>query len=212
MLDNSGHFKPGRDLDKQLLANLYDLALRDTPKHQPERMHHQPWYKQLAHRVSTYLGNFFVFVEGPNVYVKQFLDDDGLVVDFNRYKADGIKSVVTPYAWGFNIWNTSPTRTERLRFVQPLLDHIRDCLCAGVEGDYRHFMQWLGHLAQKPDRKTGWTPLFESEQGVGKGLIFSGLLKGIFQDLALHVTNFKGVDNRFNGQLAMKTFVFVDEG
>ncbi len=156
----------------------------------------------------------------------------------------------SPYAWGFNIWNTSPTRTERLRFVgkpidtttgadeynmcankmpnlripysavtpkeltiiQPLLDHIKHCLCSGVEEDYRHFMQWLGHLAQKPDRKTGWTPLFESEQGVGKGLIFSGLLKGIFQDLALHVTNFKGVVSRFNGQLAMKTFVFVDEG
>ena len=250
MLDNPGHFKPGRDVDKQLMANLYDLALRDTPKHQPERMRHQPWYKQMAHRVSTYLGNFLVFVEGPNVYVKQFLDDDGLVADFNRYKADAIKSVVTPYAWGFNIWNTSPTRTERLRFVgkpidnttgpdeynmcankmpnlripyavvtaeeltiiQPLLDHIKDCLCAGVEEDFAHFMQWLGHLAQKPDRKTGWTPLFESEQGVGKGLIFSGLLKGIFQDLALHVTNFKGVVNRFNGQLAMKTFVFVDEG
>ncbi|KAL3134303.1 hypothetical protein ABBQ38_006565 [Trebouxia sp. C0009 RCD-2024] len=88
-------------------------ALRDTPKHQPERMRHQPWYKQLAGRVSTYLGNFFVFIEGPNVYAKQFLDDDGQVVDFNRYKADAIKSVVTPYSWGFNIWNTSPSRTER---------------------------------------------------------------------------------------------------
>ena len=144
----------------------------------------------------------------------------------NRYK-DAIKSVVTPYARGFNIWNMSPTRTERLRFVgkpidntigpdehnmcankmpnlripytiviaeeltiiQPLLDHIRDCLCADVEENFAHFMQWLAHLAQKPDRKTGWTPLFELEQGVGKGLIFSGLLKGIFQDLALHVTS-----------------------
>ena len=37
MLDNPGHFKPGRDVDKQLMANMYDLELRDTPKHQPER-------------------------------------------------------------------------------------------------------------------------------------------------------------------------------
>ncbi|KAL3135217.1 hypothetical protein ABBQ38_006297 [Trebouxia sp. C0009 RCD-2024] len=95
---------------------LNNPALRDTPKHQPERMRHQPWYKQLARRVSTYLGNFFVFIEAQNVYAKQFLDDDGQVVDFNRYKADAIKSVVTPYSWGFNIWNTSPSRTERLRF------------------------------------------------------------------------------------------------
>ena len=108
MLDKPGHFKPGRDVDKQLMANLYDLALRDTPKHQRERIRNQPWYKQLAYRVSTYLGNFFVFVEGPNVYVKQFLDDDGLVADFNRYKADAIKSVVTPYA-------TYGTRLQRGR-------------------------------------------------------------------------------------------------
>ena len=30
----------------------------------------------------------------------------------------------------------------------------------------------------------------------------------IFQDLALHVMNFKGVVSRFNGQVAMQTFVF----
>ena len=28
-------------------------------------------------------------------------------------------------------------------------------------------------------------------------------MKGIFQDLALHVTNFKGIVSRFNGHLAM---------
>ena len=72
--------------------------------------------------VSTYLGNFFEFMEGPNAYVKQFLDDDGLVVDFNRYKVDAIKSVVTHYAWAFNMWNTPPTWTERLSFVGKPID------------------------------------------------------------------------------------------
>lgn len=51
-----------------------------------------------------------------------------------------------------------------------------------------------------------------SQQGVGKGMILSTLLGGIFEELGLHVTNFSGVVDRFNGDLAMKSFVLIDEG
>ncbi len=51
-----------------------------------------------------------------------------------------------------------------------------------------------------------------SEQGVGKGLVFSSLMGGIFQELGLHVTNFDSVVNRFNDELSMKSYVLVDEG
>jgi hypothetical protein len=36
-----------------------------------------------------------------------------------------------------------------------------------------------------------------SEQGVGKGMIFSSLIGGMFQELGLHVTNFDSVVNRY---------------
>ena len=45
----------------------------------------------------------------------------------------------------------SVVSTEEMIIIQPLLDHIKDCLCAGVEEDYRHFMQladWYVVLSQ----------------------------------------------------------------
>ena len=57
--------------------------------------------------------------------------------------ANKMPNLVIPY---------SVVTAEELTIIQPLLDHIKDCLCAGVEEDFAHFTQWLGHLAQKPDR------------------------------------------------------------
>ena len=80
--------------------------------------------------------------------------------------------------------------------IQPLLDHIKHALCSGVEEDYQHFMEWVAHVMKHPELKTGWCPVFISTQGIGKGLILSGLLGGIFDELGLHVTNFEGVVGR----------------
>lgn len=54
-----------------------------------------------------------------------------------------------------------------------------------VVKDYEHFIAWVAHIAQKPDVKIGWCPLFMSEQGTGKGLVLGTLLPNIFDKLVL---------------------------
>ena len=89
-----------------------------------------------------------------------------------------------------------PPSAEDLEMIEPLLTHIREALCAGIAEDYEHFIAWVAHIAQKPDVKIGWCPLFTSKQGTGKGLVLSTLLPNIFDKLALHVTNFSFVVER----------------
>ena len=89
-----------------------------------------------------------------------------------------------------------PPSAKDRETIDPLLRHIREALCAGIVEDYKHFMAWVAHIAQKPDVKIGWCPLFMSEQGTGKGLMLGTLLPNIFDKLALHVTDFSSVVER----------------
>ena len=46
---------------------------------------------------------------------------------------------------------------EEIEQIQPLLDHIKASLCAGDEKDYKVFMQFIAHVALKPNVKTKWS-------------------------------------------------------
>ncbi len=48
---------------------------------------------------------------------------------------------------------------EDVQELQPILDHIKNCLCAGVEQDYTNLMAWLAHIMQGPAEKIGWCPV-----------------------------------------------------
>ncbi len=48
---------------------------------------------------------------------------------------------------------------EDIQELQPILDHIKDCLCAGNQLDYTNLLAWLAHIMQDPAEKTGWCPV-----------------------------------------------------
>lgn len=43
--------------------------------------------------------------------------------------------------------------------IQPLLDHIKNCLAAGSVSDYTNLMCWFAHVVQHPELKIGWCPV-----------------------------------------------------
>ena len=103
----------------------------------------------------------------------------------------------------------TPT-SEELLLIQPLLQHIHNCLCGSNDTYFQQFMAWTAHIAQQPDKKIGWAPVFMSEQGVGKGMILAHLYRGVFGQLAHHVVNFDCLTNHFNSELAWRSFIFID--
>lgn len=236
MLDDSELWQPGPSVDAALLSNVMQLAAKQTPK--KEQISEQPFYTQLSDRICEYLTHYFVFVTSSVVYVKQKLDENGKVCDYERFSDKQLGPIVRPYKAAFAIFDNSwqrdqyatkarfvgqpwdertkpdeynlcaglmpllseqqrPLDAEELKQIQPILDHILQSLCSNNSTDYQHLMAWFAHVMQHPELKVGWTPVLISEQGVGKGMILSSLLCGIFQELGLHVTNFSSVVNRY---------------
>ncbi|KGT88306.1 integrase [Erwinia typographi] len=92
----------------------------------------------------------------------------------------------------------------------PYLDHLRTVICAGNEEAYQYLVGWLAHLFQKPQEKPSVAVVMKSIEGTGKGT----MVKPIIEALGMYGVQVNGpgqIAGRFNGTIANKLFVFVDE-
>jgi hypothetical protein len=96
--------------------------------------------------------------------------------------------------------------------IQPLLDHMRDIMCSGVERYFHYFLAWAALAARFPDRKTKVAMLFKGSQGCGKGLILGQAFKTIWQRTYVQIAELdKNTSDFMSGIVADKTMVFGDE-
>ncbi len=51
-----------------------------------------------------------------------------------------------------------------LEELQPILDHIKNSVCAGNDVDYNNLLAWMATVVQDPAEKTGWCPVSELAQ------------------------------------------------
>jgi hypothetical protein len=99
-----------------------------------------------------------------------------------------------------------------IAIIQPLLDHMRDIMCAGVDRYFRYFLAWQALAARFPDKKTKVAMLFKGTQGCGKGLILGQLFKSIWQDTYVQIPDLdKSTSGFMSTIVADKTLVFGDE-
>lgn len=92
----------------------------------------------------------------------------------------------------------------------PYLDHLRDIICAGHDEAYKYLIGWLAHLFQKPEEKPSVAVVMKSIEGTGKGSMVKPLLE-ILGMYGIQVNGPGQIAGRFNGTIANKLFVFVDE-
>lgn len=96
--------------------------------------------------------------------------------------------------------------------IQPLLDHMRNIMCSGVEEYFLNFLAWAALAARFPDRKTKVAMLFKGTQGCGKGLILSQLFGTIWQRTYVQIAELdKNTSDFMSTIVADKTMVFGDE-
>jgi hypothetical protein len=74
--------------------------------------------------------------------------------------------------------------------IQPLLDHMKNVMCAGVEEYFLYFLAWQALAARFPDQKTKVAMLFKGTQGCGKGLILGQLFKVLWQGAYVQIPDF----------------------
>jgi len=117
----------------------------------------------------------------------------------------------------FNIWkgmriskyNASTFEEEECK---PLLDHIKNRWCNGVDADYEYVMNWLAHLIQKPYIKMGVVICLRStKEGAGKGIVMNLLRKIIGDNHYFQCNNLEQLTGSFNGIGEAKILTNLDE-
>lgn len=94
--------------------------------------------------------------------------------------------------------------------VSPYLEHLERVICAGDTVAYQYLVGWLAHLFQKPEEKPSVAIVMKSIEGTGKGSMVRPIQQ-ILGMYAVHVNGAGQIAGRFNGTIANKLFVFVDE-
>tara|TARA_R110000803_G_scaffold118639_8_gene187028 strand:+ start:1480 stop:3969 length:2490 start_codon:yes stop_codon:yes gene_type:complete len=116
----------------------------------------------------------------------------------------------------FNLWRGYEITKEMAEQhskddAQPILDHIKEIWCNGVDEDYQYVMSYLSHIIQKPWIKTGVCLSLKSKQGGGKGVVLK-LLEAIIGDAHYSQNSNAGhIFGDFNGLLEAKILCNLDE-
>ena len=119
--------------------------------------------------------------------------------DFNLFRGYAAERLLTTY----------PDRYPDA--VQPVLDHIKDALCAADERVYEFVLKFIAHVLKNPTSKCGVALLFYSKPGAGKNLFFTFLEALIGSDLVAVVRDDKSLTGEFNAHRANKLLILANE-
>jgi hypothetical protein len=108
------------------------------------------------------------------------------------------------------IWDI---KKEQFKKVDILLSHILNVWCKGDNEISEYILNWLAHLFQFPDKKTGIMLLFKStKQGAGKNIIFDFIKEWIYGDKnCLEINDIDQLTSKFNSLVGHKLLTLCDE-
>ena len=93
----------------------------------------------------------------------------------------------------------------------PLIrQYLFEVICSKSEGDYGWLLRWMARAVQYPELHGEVAVVLRGQKGTGKGTL-NQILRRLFRQHAMQITNPAHLTGRFNGHLADVLFLFVDE-
>ncbi len=108
-----------------------------------------------------------------------------------------------------NFW-VGPVSGEQSGNWEALREYLHDIICAGAAQSFQYLMQYLAHMVQRPEEKPGVMIVLLGGQGTGKGVFFQ-LLRAIWPQTTLQLSDIDQVTGRFNSQLERHYVICMDE-
>jgi Bifunctional DNA primase/polymerase, N-terminal/Family of unknown function (DUF5906) len=91
------------------------------------------------------------------------------------------------------------------------LDHLRVNVCNGDDALLHWLLAWIADLFQKPHRKIGTAVVMRGGMGVGKGTVANHIGKLVSRHY-MTTSQVSQITGKFNGHMADKLLMFIDEG
>lgn len=114
----------------------------------------------------------------------------------------------------FNMWTgfwIEPTPKPEPEKWGHYRQHLEEIICSGNQELIHYVLAWMADLVQNPGRKIGVALALRGGRGIGKGCYVKPLQKFLGRH-SIQINNRSQFTGRFNGHLADKLLVFVDEG
>jgi len=100
---------------------------------------------------------------------------------------------------------------EKDRNLNIFLQQIREVFCDDDKECDEYFQNWIAHFMQYPHKKMGVALVIQSEQGVGKSLVWNAFQKGILGQYFHTIDTLAELTNGFNVLMANKLLIHLDE-
>jgi hypothetical protein len=115
------------------------------------------------------------------------------------------------YQRRYNLWRGFAVNPKPGGKFTIFLDHVKNNICQGNAEHFEWVMAWLADMFQHPARKLGTALVLRGPMGIGKGQFayHIGRLLGIHY---MPITQSSQLTGKFNGHMADKLLMFVDEG
>jgi hypothetical protein len=134
-------------------------------------------------------------------------------VDFVPYRYDvvpvasGTRSTLNLFRGWPLVPDAEPNPAPRCgRF----LEHVYENVCQGNDALFAWVLGWLAEIVQRPAQKSGTALVLRGTQGVGKSIVAQAM-RSLLGASYLLVSSPERVTGRFNGYLASRLLVFLDE-
>lgn len=108
-----------------------------------------------------------------------------------------------------NYWR-GPVVTPMQGNWSGIQDYLFEIICSSDRVSFEYLISYLAHMFQKPEEKSGVMIVLLGGQGTGKGVFFQ-LLKQIWSNSTLLISDIEQVLGRFNAVLERNFIVCMDE-
>ncbi len=110
----------------------------------------------------------------------------------------------------YNLWKGFAIEPKSGASISLINEHIEHVICNNEPDLIQYFKDWVAYSMQHPEVPVGSALVLRGEKGSGKGII-GHLLRKIWGQHSMHISNSTHFVGKFNSHLADLCFLFADE-
>lgn len=174
--------------------------------------------KQLTEGMNVSMGangtmRLYMFINDP-LYSKNFeYSGVTLIRDLEERKTDELRESRILELYNMKAKKINPSEQKIIKYVNPIIEHIKSVICDDNEGVYTYVMKWLYALIFRPWNKLRCALLLYGESGQeGKSIFLNFLCKYIIgKTFADSGAKWNGIFGKFNHIVTEKLLIIIDE-